>query len=404
MDKPEGANTVGTGSLKRPGLQLRASYRRQRLLAYWPFLVWLCVIAVAIHLHYRSSRFGGMAGAVETVAEDVAPLETSRLLSINVELGQRVRPGDVVARMDTSLVDAEIAQVEAAIFEAESSIGDFQRSTLNMLRQFDDDIRDAELALRDLERREERDGAQLAELKQQQQKLEMLYEKKLIGETQVNAMRPKIVALEHEVLGYEGLREIQQRRREAAGAARKDVAASLGLGSESISLKELETAVNQMVNAQKDVLEAGKLAAAIRKQSYTLGAARDGVVSRIFENPGNVVPAGRAVLRLVGEKPSRVVGFLPEIYVTNLKTGLQARVWRQNGKGPRVPAVVASIAPEVQALPGRASPIRGQDLRGRRVILDIQGDHDFIPGETVQVSVDAQGWRAWLDSFLGTFQ
>ena len=153
--------------------------------------------------------------------------------------------------------------------------------------------------------------------------------------------------------------------------------------------EDLGAAIRRKQTARGQVLESNRLLRELQKQGYTLMANRNGVVSRIFATPGNVVAAGQEIMRLVSEKSNRIIGFLPEIHLHDLEIGDTFVAFRPGPKNRQVPATVVSIAPEVQALPGRISPIRDQPLRGRRVVLQLEGQHDFIPGETVQMRSDA---------------
>ena len=86
----------------------------RRLLRTWTFLVWLGVIVVVWYFHTREGHFGGMSGAVETLPEDIAPLETARLESLDVEIGQVVTPGQRVAVMSVDLqAMGDVAEIEA---------------------------------------------------------------------------------------------------------------------------------------------------------------------------------------------------------------------------------------------------------------------------------------------------
>jgi hypothetical protein len=145
---------------------------------------------------------------------------------------------------------------------------------------------------------------------------------------------------------------------------------------------------NAIIAANRDMLQK-------RKDAYVLKATRDGVVSQILEQPGNVINAGLPIMTLVTERPDHVIGFLPEVHLAELEAGDKVRVWRQTGgPGRGVAAVVESISPDVQGLPTRINPIRGQILRGRRVMVRFAEAHDFVPGETVEIREVKAGWGA----------
>jgi hypothetical protein len=96
---------------------------------------------------------------------------------------------------------------------------------------------------------------------------------------------------------------------------------------------------------------------------------------------------------MVSAHSSRVIGFLPEVYLADVKTGRRATIWRMHGARRQFRGTIESIAPDIRALPGRITPIRGQVVRGRRVILAIEGTHDLVPGETVRIRPAGPEWR-----------
>jgi len=406
--------------------------------------VWLAVAAVAGVLYSKNARFGGMTGVLETVAEPVAPLATARLVSLAVEHGETVKAGQILATMDTSLVDAELAIDQALLLEAEGAITGYQQNILlllhdfveavsdaeeriadakvqeqNMVRllhQFDTAVLSAESDLADLAVREKQDMAELAELQAEQVRREALLSKRLLDEQTARELRPAIAALRPTVAAYPSLRDVRERQLAVAEKQRDEMLDSLATcpAQMKIYMKRLadaieerdetrkwlrledgedaSTAIQQKMVTRTAILKANTTCLALKRDTYVLRATRDGVVSRIFHQAGDIIAAGEPVLRLVGEHPSRVVGFLPEIHLADLTVGQKTSIWRTTGRKTWAAAVVTSIAPEVQSLPGRVSPIPGESLRGRRVILTLIDSHSFVPGETVQVRADGTSW------------
>ncbi|MDA0990062.1 MAG: HlyD family efflux transporter periplasmic adaptor subunit [Verrucomicrobia bacterium] len=387
-------------SQRRPHLGRNPRVIWRRALNSWPLFIWLAAIALVFLLYAGTAQFKGMIGVVETVAEDIAPVDTSRLVQVYVALGEQIAASEKVAQMDTSLVDAEIAELDATISEAVNSIGQFERSTLTIVRQFDVDIRDAEASLGNLRRRMERDEAELLALQTQQNKFDELLKRQLIDEQSAGVLRPQIANLTFEVKNYPALLAIEEQRLKDAIKGREDLARSLQLGEG----ETIEDAIRRRAQAQRAILDAGKEAALIRRASHTLRATRDGVVSRIMHSAGDVVSAGDPVVRLVDERATRVLGFLPEVYLSDINVGQDATLWRQSGSGNRIQARIASIAPEITAFPGRVSPIQGQSIRGRRVVVDILEPHDFIPGETVRIVVKGVTLGEFKNRLMEFFQ
>ena len=89
--------------------------------------------------------------------------------------------------------------------------------------------------------------------------------------------------------------------------------------------------------------------------------------------------------------PIRVVGFLPESDLSAVAIGTPAKIYptvslRETGV---ISGRVAQISPAVYSLPERASPIRGQVVRGRRVVLELDEEANLIPGETVSIEIES---------------
>jgi len=353
----------------------------RRILAAWPFVLWIIAIGVVMVLYAGSGQLQGMTGIVDTTSEPIAAIETARLKAIHVTLGQRIAPGDVLVEMDTSLVDASIAQVEAEKLQAESSQTDFERRTLSTVQNFEDAIKSAQFAIQDWKRRMVRDQAELTALETEQARRDDLLEKGWMDATVAHELRPQIAQLRGEIEAYPALVTVEEERLESARRGREDLINSLQL-EEGENVRD---AIRRRAVSDRAVFEAMRLTAEIQRKGYTLRATRGGVVSRIFHHPGHVVPAGEPILRIVSTKPDFVIGFLPESHLQRVKEKQQVIITRRTAANNRVPGRVVSIAPEVDTLPMPSAVLANQRLRGRRVIVRLEGKHDLIPGETVRV-------------------
>ncbi|MCE9612956.1 MAG: HlyD family secretion protein [Lentisphaerae bacterium] len=373
----------------------------RRILGAWPLLLWAIAILGAAFLYQGSTRLTGLMGAVETVIEPVAPLETARLMTINVELGQRVKAGDVVASMDTLLFDADTAVDEAQLIEVEGTLQDYQQRVLEFVSSFEDAKNKAQFETETQVLSQKRDESVLAVLRAELGRLEELKKKGLMSEQDLASLRPDVASLEQTVASYPALIDIHQRR--LANATEDETTMKKLLSEDAAGADvrfDILATIREMRKATDAIIRTTREQRKVLRESYVLRAAREGVVSQIFHQPGDVVPAGEPILRLVGEHPERIIGFLPETHLGDLQIGDTIWVWRQTGSTMRLSAKVESIAPEIDTLPGRVSPIRGEPLRGRRVVLTCPDGHDLIPGETLRLQLPPQGWGAWLDGLL----
>ncbi|MBT3296445.1 MAG: HlyD family efflux transporter periplasmic adaptor subunit [Verrucomicrobia bacterium] len=351
-----------------------------RLKQSWPLLIWALALAGAAFLYFQTGRFTKMVGAVVTVVDPIAPLQTGRLLSLDVSLGQRVKAGDTLAVMDAALLNARLSIEEARIIEADQTVSGFEQGMMRLALDADTARRDAELDLQRIQTEHEVQLASLSEMKRELERREDLLAAGLDDASRVAALRPPIAALEKEVELFPAMRQATASRVEGARGQLDALRASLEVEPDASVLKTIK----ERATAQREVLRASLDKRLLEKDTFVLKARRDGIVSRIFAMPGNVVGAGDVILRLVSETSNAVEGFLPEHQVASLTIGQDVSVERASGT-ERYPATVTAIAPEIQTLPGRVSPIRNQPVRGRRIRLAIVGEHALIPGETVWI-------------------
>ena len=189
-------------AFQRPRMWMHPRLWIRRILQSWPLLIWLALAVVVSFLYSGTTQFTAMTGVVETIRESVAPLETARLSEIHVRVGQRLKAGDVLATMDTSMLEAQAAIDEARVVEAEGTIMSFQQRVLEFERDFETAIRDTEFSLEIEKLNQRRDFSVLTVLKKESRRLEGMLANGLVGEGDLSALRAEIVALEKTVEAY----------------------------------------------------------------------------------------------------------------------------------------------------------------------------------------------------------
>jgi len=136
-----------------------------------------------------------------------------------------------------------------------------------------------------------------------------------------------------------------------------------------------------------------------------LRATRDGVVSRVQRQPGDVVAAGEPLVRITGNRARRVTGFLmPEqgLAVMPGQRWLVAPLLPRPATPPAM-AVVETIDPEVMDMIDPFNPVPRNPLRGRRVRLLVESpDNTLVPGESVLISDPDTSWRTRLRRIFST--
>lgn len=342
---------------------------------YWPLLVFLAVLLLALVLYSNGGKYRVMTGTAERIVENVASLESARVASIHVKVGDEVQAGDVIAQLDTSIIDAENAVQKERIVRARQEA---QLEKLTLERQFSIALQDAEQTLRKAEFELRLSSVEHGVLTKEIARLEPLLQKKLVSAESLAAKKSRESVLRETM-------NLMPNHIKALAAdvdrAREQKASALARMNEMGASK---------TNASEAQGEALKLLN-IRRDSYTLRAQQAGVVAQIDRQPGEVVEPGGTIASLLIQGPVRVVGFLPESDLSAVAVGTPANIYptvsmRKTGV---IPGRVIQISPAVYSLPERASPIRGQIVRGRRVVIKLDQETNLIPGETVSIEIES---------------
>ncbi len=337
-----------------------------RIKSRWSFFAWLLAALLAVVIYFHGGQFGGMRGSVFTRIETAAPLTGGRLEGLFVDVGDLVKKGDLLAQMDTSVIEAEKALAEAQMRIMASEV---KSEAVQNLRRFDASIIRLESELRDLRIKQMEAKGALSALRPEFERLTKLFESKLVDEQELMPVRMKIQELE---------------------AITKDYPATIG--QIEASLKEARKQKDTIAQQSKSAVELieQEMAGQVRLLDVQIGACKlraleDGTVSRIYYYPGNMVPDGKTVLSTVVASEPRVIGFLSEYNARDVKVGMKAYLTTVSGYGPVINAEVVALTPEIYSLPARVSPISSQASRGRRVILKIEDDCNLLPGEGVEI-------------------
>lgn len=379
--KTKAATTKDVIGLQRPLLIKRLRLRLSKLLRNWPFLVWLGALGLALYLYQRVPAFGIISGMVSSGSIELAAPDTMILASIDVEPGQKVRAGDIVARLDTRVVDGEIAMQEALLAQNLSQ----EDYVLQMHRQFVGDVASAEADLLTTKLEMAQAEAEMEVLDAELEILNKLLENGLIDRSGVSPLRAQHAALKQAVKQYPSL--LKTLEAHLVDAQRRFEEAKLWLCEDGEFdllevMKKRATAQAAVYKTTMDMLKA-------TRETYILRAPNDGMISRINYRPGATVLADDPIIRIASETPDQIVALLREAQATFLEVGMTVYASVDSRTG-ETPATVISVAPDIANLPTRLNRI-DPDLiiRGRRAVLKINGKTDLLPGETVRIRVPA---------------
>lgn len=369
---------------KLPGssrMRMRGLVRTVLALA---ILVAVPIVLVSLFRQEAKVRFNGV---VESGAENVGPVEASRIVAIEVKQGQRVKKGDVLVRFDPterlrdeSVNDVKIKEYEQNLAKRRETLSDSERKCRQL-------IAEADVKLEECRMDRVRETSELEGIEAEMKRLAPLVEKKLVSELELLSLRPKAEALRKTVSQYEPLIAALERR---LAGAREDLASVTA---------ERKAAEAEIAAATETVRDATRRSDELRTADPTvLRALSDGVVTLVFRRPGDIVAAGEPVLRISAETDgSYVTGMLPAAMLDAVHVGDRLYITRfttvASGQTPMpVAGLVESIDSEVMDLfdpinPAPRVPVRGRKMRIR--VLDASAV--LVPGEAVLLTDAAPG-------------
>jgi HlyD family secretion protein len=344
--------------------------------------------------------FASGNGRIEATEYDVATKRPGRLAAVLVDEGAMVEAGQVVARMDTQDLEADLREAHAQLAQARED----KRRALSAVTQRESDLRraDAAIAQRQSELRradaaiEQRRSdiqradaavtqrqtelqrgdaaiaqreAELALAKRELERLQMLFARDLIAQQQLDEGLTRtrtaeaVVAQERAArrAAEAALLEAQAQRQAAGGAlaeARSQRQAADAAVAQEESQKESARAALASARIDVDYREAAIEAAAARVQGITTEIADSTLTSPIpgrvqyrVAQPGEVLGAGGRVLNLVDLSDVHMTFFLPTAAAGRVALGTEIRLVLDAFPQYVVPARASFVADVAQFTP-----------------------------------------------------
>ncbi len=255
-------------------------------------------------------------GRVEAVEVDVAAKSAGRVAEILVNEGDFVNAGDVIARMDTRAIDAQLAQAVAQLANARSA----RQTALAQVAQRKADAAMADAVL--VQRRSEQDVANRTRARSQA----------LLADRATSA---------------------QQADEDAARA--RNAAASVEVARAQITASQAAIGATRAQVAQADagIAAAEAVVARLRSEQEdgVLRAPRSGRVQYRVVQPGEVVGGGGKVVSLVDIGDVYMSFFLPEMAAGRVALGTEVRIVLDAARQFVIPARVSYVASVAQFTP-----------------------------------------------------
>lgn len=357
--------------------------------------------------------------AVGYVEQDVVPRVTGTIVSMPVYVGDRVAKGQVVARLDTSQLDPEVAEKAAMAATATRSVDVATSEHLTAMRSIAEaraDLSVRQAAVEEAEamraasvqdRSAKQQSVVVAEARVEDAKAEIrsaekdldfwdaevkrareLYDKGVIA--RANLQRTEADAAKAQTMvhhAHQGLRqaeaELGAARSELSRAESMIAAADKRIKQAQADVRAAEAAIRMReseADAKRKAISREQAAVAQAQAGYRgattmrgyteLRAESDGFVSKRVISPGTVVNPGQVVLQIAQVRPIRLQANVAEVDLAKVRVGTEVEI----GSGPNpLQAKVSSVSPAV-------------DPASRTAVVEVlydNRDERFLPGQFV---------------------
>ncbi|WP_437854039.1 HlyD family efflux transporter periplasmic adaptor subunit [Sorangium sp. So ce363] len=340
-----------------------------------PAITFVLTLGAALWLHLGSGPHGRVFGYAEALPEVLSPVETARVASIEVTVGEEVEAGQIIATLDTSVIDAEIAVAKAEKTQVEADLN----MELAVLEQELDTNRETVERHLAIHREEQRRAvAEAKVLDSEISRMKALVENRqavLDDLTKLDLQHATVAAIASEkprtlsVL-TEQLKATERRRnglRDRTSGLTAKLDADVRVATENIAMLEQ------------------------RRASYVLRAANAGRVTSIDRQPGDVVPAGMPLVQLLSARTgARAVACVPERFALGVSDGDAAKLYIRGQLSDPIPGTVIAVGPLVSQLPPRCWLTPEIPAWGRVVTISLDAPMALVPGQAFDITFDAR--------------
>jgi len=339
-----------------------------------PLIVFAIVVFAIISLWRTYVQPSMVVGEVESLRSDLSSLVDGQVVEVRVRPFDTVTRGQVLARvspMDPALQEATLAQTAADLHLMKLRLDVDKTRNLSAYSQLKLDLITERLNL----------GIAQARLRLAENELKRAKE---LYEAEV---APLGIGSRDSPTGYEvALRdrdalvaEIDQRTK-AIAELQKDLKAMETRGV--IQIAETDPVIEQAIRAQQEVLRRTAAATEIK-------APFDGVVSRVYHQPGEKVLRGDPIVRVESRSASYIIGYIRQpierVPTTNDTVTIRTRsTHRRMAKAP-----IVRVGSQMERInPLLLSPDGARQEVGLPILIALPPNLKVLPGEYVELSIN----------------
>ena len=270
--------------------------------------------AATLYFFLSTERGGGLTleGIVDANQVVVSPKVQGILERLNVDEGSKVRAGELIARLDTAELDANVEADRASVANLRAQLAQSQSNYQMALTETAGDLAGAEARLMVAK-------AQLEQSQSQLERIQSDYQKTKTLSTQGVSARQD---LDHWSADLRTQQATVSAQAEQVRAAEADlVHAQAGQYRKSASESAVESTKAQLRNAESE------LVAAQARLGYALVVAPiSGVVSVLVARQGEVVGPSAPVATIIDPQSTWVRVGIPETYAVQLAIGEKIQI------------------------------------------------------------------------------
>lgn len=312
-------------------------------------------------------------GPAQVIAQEIrlSPAQTGTLAEVLVSPGQRVNAGQVIARLDSRVIDQEIA-VAVARLRAMGAEAEAVKTTLatggyETERGYQSDLANAKQQLdmaRAMQRMQE---AELRAFREEAAKQQAFVEQGLARRDRLDMATVRIRTLEEESKVWPGRIADHEERVGQAERRLRDWQENFGAHTAATNMTKRLTPSTQRVREQFEALEVLRE----KQRRAVITAPTSGTIVSVNAQPGMTLRAGEPVVVLTADGVRQVQAFVPERDVDLPKPGQKVRLQRRTGLREIIEGRVARVSDVIAPMPTRFWVLPQVAVYGREVFVEV---------------------------------
>lgn len=359
-----------------------------------PIVVWLCALVGVIFLfNTRIQRFE-VIGMAQSQTWQVSAVETSRIKSLNVDLFDEVKKGQVLVVLHSELqpeliaaklntINAEITRLKAELAANREILdAEAKNSRIDMVtehRRFSADVESAKLAILELIAVIEPDRILLRDYL-----ADIKIEQKLLDIDAISTT----YNLEKAQAMHDAIKLKIEKNKEFLDQARKNLDQAIKRKNEFFSTEPVNPspdiallAISKAIDVQQKLMEE----IIIEGKTLVIESPADGVVTHIMARAGEVAMAELPILTITQTNPTEVIGYASDATHNSLKQGQRVQLIKNGSKPQIAESQVVQIGPVIDLVPPRLMVDPDRPQWGRAFFVKIPPGMKLTPGEKIGI-------------------